>query len=96
MTLTPFLVSNHCCFIAKREFVREVIKKEIYSKAESRLGLYPDQTDEIVCISAASHSKGLIFTSVMLFNPYYTIEGNTQAAAQGNSWQDGVNALVML
>ena len=27
--------------------------------------------------------------------PYIT-EGNTQAAAQGNSWQDGVNALVML
>ena len=28
--------------------------------------------------------------------PDYIIEGNTQAAAQGNSWQDGVNALVML
>ena len=27
--------------------------------------------------------------------PDYIIEGNTQAAAQGNSWQDGVNALVM-
>ena len=26
----------------------------------------------------------------------YIIESNTQAAAQGNSWQDGVNALVML
>ena len=25
-----------------------------------------------------------------------TIEGNKQAAAQGNTWQDGVNALVML
>ena len=28
--------------------------------------------------------------------PDYIIEGNTQAAAQGNSWQDRVNALVML
>ena len=28
--------------------------------------------------------------------PDYIIEGNTQAAAHGNSWQDGVNALVML
>ena len=28
--------------------------------------------------------------------PDYIIEGNTQAAAQGNSWQDGVNALVIL
>ena len=26
----------------------------------------------------------------------FVIEGNTQSAVQGNSWQDGVNALVML
>jgi hypothetical protein len=42
----------------------------------------------------------LHFTQTVAFPPIlmpdYIIEGNTQAAAQGNSWQDGVNALVML
>ena len=42
---------------------------------------------------AAFHTKGLIFSIVMLS---IIIEGNKQAAAQGNTWQDGVNALVML
>ena len=39
---------------------------------------------------AAFYSKGLILM------PDFIIEVNTQSAVQGNSWQDGVNALVML
>ena len=42
---------------------------------------------------SAFHSKGRIVPMLM---PDYIIEGNTQAAVQGNSWQDGVTALVML
>ena len=39
---------------------------------------------------------GLIFPIIMLCNPDYIIEGTRQAAAQGNSWQDGVNAMALL
>ena len=39
---------------------------------------------------------GLIFPIIMLCNPDYIIEGTRQAAAQGYSWQVGVNALALL
>ena len=32
----------------------------------------------------------------LILIPHYIIEGNTQTAALGKSWQDGVNALLML
>ena len=39
---------------------------------------------------------GLIFPIIMLCNPDYIIEGIRQAAAQGYSWQVGVNDLALL
>ena len=87
---SPFFVTT-CKICAKLAARGETMEEDILPFCSTLI--HPFVKFVLYIISAAFHLKNRIFPVLM---SDYIIEGNTQAAAQGNSWQDGVNALVML